>query len=65
MSEHKFKIRQVVEYFPPRRLYAPRGAYYVTAELPARLGEFEYRIKHPREQRERVARERDLSEPWL
>jgi hypothetical protein len=65
MNEHKFKLRQVVEYYPPRGLHAPRGAYHVTAELPVRLDEFEYRIKHPREQRERVARERNLGEPWL
>jgi hypothetical protein len=42
-------------------MYAPRGVYQVTAELPVRAGEFEYRIKHPREQCERVAAESDLA----
>jgi hypothetical protein len=45
-------------------MYAPRGAYQVTAELPVRAGEFEYRIKHPREDYERVAAESDLNELW-
>jgi hypothetical protein len=62
MNEHKFKIGQTVEYYPPRGLYAPKGAYHVTAELPVRYGEFEYRIKHPREEYERVAVESDLDE---
>jgi hypothetical protein len=62
MSERKFKVRQGVEYHPPRGLYAPGGGYMVTAELPVRFGEFEYRIKHPREEHERVASESDLSE---
>jgi hypothetical protein len=43
-------------------MYAPRGAYHVTAELPVRAGEFEYRIKHPHEQHERVAAESNLNE---
>ena len=64
MREHKFTVGQAVAYFPPRGLFAPRGAYHVTAELPLRSGEFEYRIKHPCEQHERVAPERDLSELW-
>jgi hypothetical protein len=29
-----------------------------------RYGEFEYRIKHPREEYQRVAAESDLSELW-
>jgi hypothetical protein len=48
MSAHKFKVGDAVEYRPPRGLYAPPGPYHVTAALPVRLGEFEYRIKHPR-----------------
>jgi len=57
VSEHKFKVGQAVEYHPPRGLFAPRGPYIVTAALPARANEFEYRIKHPHEQHERVAAE--------
>jgi hypothetical protein len=64
MSEHRFKVGQTVEYYPPVRNYAPRGAYQVTAELPIRAGEFEYRIKHPREDYERVAAESNLNELW-
>jgi hypothetical protein len=64
MSEHRFKVGQTVEYYPPPRMYAPRGPYHVTAELPVRAGEFEYRIKHPREDHERVAAESDLNELW-
>ena len=60
MNEHKFKVGQAVEFSPPRGLYAATGAYHVTAELPVRYGEFEYRIKHPREAYERVAAERNL-----
>ena len=62
MNEHRFKVGQSVEYYPPRSLYAPRGAYQVTAELPVSDGEFGYRIKHPRELYERVATESALNE---
>ena len=61
MNDHRFRVGQAVEYCPPRSMYAPRGVYHVTAELPVRAGEFEYRIKHPREQCERVAAESDLA----
>ena len=60
MNEHKFKVGQAVEYRPPRGLYAPRGTYIVTAALPARYGEFEYRIRNIGEDYERVAMEGDL-----
>jgi hypothetical protein len=64
MHEHKFWAGQAVVYFPPGNMYAARGAYEVTAELPFRAGEFHYRIKHPLEQYERVAAESDLSVLW-
>jgi len=64
MNDHRFKVGQAVEYYPPHRKYAPRGAYHVTAELPLHGGEFEYRIKHLRENYERVAAESDLNELW-
>ena len=64
MNDHRFRVGQAVEYYPPRSMYAPRGGYHVTAELPFRAGEFEYRIKHPREQCERVVAESDLSDLW-
>ena len=42
--------------------YAPPGLYVVTAKLPERDGEFEYRIKHTSELHERIAKESDLHE---
>ena len=56
---HKFNLGQAVEYHP-RRLYAPRGVYVVTAKLPERDGEFEYHIKHISEPHKRLARESEL-----
>jgi hypothetical protein len=50
---HKFN-------FPPPGLYAPIAGYVVTAALPERNDEFEYRIKHPNEAHERIARESEL-----
>jgi hypothetical protein len=61
INEHRFKVGQVVQYYPPRGIYAHTGAYHVTAELPSRAGEFEYRIRHPREAYERVAAESALT----
>ena len=40
---------------------AARGAYEVTAQLPERDGQFEYRIKSRGEPHERVVKESDLS----
>jgi hypothetical protein len=57
---HKFYLGQQVQYYPPRGMYAPRGAYVVTAKLPERDGEFEYRIRNMNEQHERMARESEL-----
>jgi hypothetical protein len=46
MSEHKFRVRQTVRFYPSERgTSAPRGAYIVTTELPERDGEFQYRIR--------------------
>jgi len=61
IDEHKFKIGQEVEYYAPRGMHVPNGAYHVTAELPFRSGEFEYRIKHPGEAFQRVAKESALT----
>ncbi len=57
---HKFHLGQAVEYYVPRGIDAPRGAYIVTAKLPERDGQFEYRIRSPNEQHERMARESEL-----
>jgi len=64
MRAPKFSVGQAVVYFPPRGLSAQRGAYRVTAELPLRSRQFEYRIKHQFEEHDRVATESDLSVLW-
>ncbi len=43
MLTHKFKIGQRVSYRPARDAFP--GSYTVTALLPARVGEFKYRIR--------------------
>ena len=64
MHAPKFSIGQAVGYFPPRGVSAQRCAYRVTAELPLRSGQFEYRIKHQFEDYDRVAPESDLTMLW-
>ena len=61
MPTHKFHLGQLVEFNPPRGIYAPRGPYVVTAKLPERDGAFEYRIRGASEEHERIAREKELS----
>jgi hypothetical protein len=56
----KFHLGQVVEYHVPRGIDAPRGTYIVTAKLPERDGEFEYRIRSVIEEHERMVRESGL-----
>jgi putative pyrimidine permease RutG len=46
--------------FIGRGTYAPEGAFVVTALLPARNDDFEYRIRHPDEAHDRVVCESDL-----
>lgn len=57
---HKFHLGQLVEYHVPRGIDAPRGTYIVTAKLPERDGEFEYRIRSALEEHERMVRESEL-----
>ena len=57
---HKFHLGQTVTYHPRQGTWAPRGAYVVTAKLPERNGEFEYRIRSAIEENERMARESEL-----
>jgi hypothetical protein len=63
MTEHIFQVGQMVAYRVARWLDAPEGLYIVTAQLPVRNGEREYRIKHSTEPFERSAPEKDLSLP--
>ena len=66
VSEHKFKIGQLV-YFHPRgalrrQLDAVPGPYQITKRLPAAEdGEFQYEIRNTLEEYNRVARESDLT----
>ena len=60
---HIFKIGDAVDYQAPGGIFAPGGVYVVTAQLPERDGNFEYRIRHCGESHERLAREGDLSIP--
>jgi hypothetical protein len=60
---HKFKIGDVIKYRPSHRdLRTPSSECVITALLPERDGQFEYRIKHPGEDFERVVVERELLE---
>jgi hypothetical protein len=61
MPTHKFHLGQVVEFNPPRGVYAPMGPYVVTAKLPGLDGVFEYRVRHTSEQHDRAALENELS----
>jgi hypothetical protein len=57
---HKFHLRQTVEYHPRVGTRAPRGPDVVTAKLPERDGEFEYRIRSALEEHERMVRKSEL-----
>jgi hypothetical protein len=58
MPDHKFKIGQTV--YLEGSWAGPRGEYTVTARLPDRNGEFEYRIKSVNEPHERAVLESQL-----
>jgi hypothetical protein len=55
---HKFHLGQMVTYESPNGTWAPRGEFVVTAQLPERDGEFEYRIRSAMEQHDRMVSER-------
>jgi hypothetical protein len=57
VSNHKFKIGQLVDYLNHE---AARGVYQVTRQLPAEGGAFQYRIKNINEPHERTAKEHEL-----
>ena len=66
MTEHKFKIGQLV-YFHPKAALRPQldvvpGPYQITKRLPAAGdGEFQYEIRNNLEEYNRVARESELT----
>jgi hypothetical protein len=64
MTEHKFKIGQVVYFHHKKsRLVsdAPPGPYQIIRRLPAMEGEFQYLIRSAHESHERVAGESELT----
>ena len=58
---HKFHVGESVIVRPAISRNVPGRVYEVTKQLPHDGGEFEYRIKSPNEQHERVVRENELS----
>ena len=61
MTDHAFKVGQLVDYRPKLFSGAARGAYEVAQQMPMEEGEFRYRIRSQHEDHERVARESELS----
>jgi hypothetical protein len=59
MSDHKFKIGQVVNYKP--RLGSGAGVYQIAQLLPAAGDEQQYRIKSDTESHLRAAKESELT----
>ena len=60
MAEHKFKIGQVVYFYPEKSRLpsnAPSGPYQIIKRRPAIDGEFQYVIRSAHEDHERVVRE--------
>jgi hypothetical protein len=60
MPTHKFQIGASVFVNPSVGLNIPGGAYIVTAKLPERDGELEYRVRSADEPYERVMRENQM-----
>jgi hypothetical protein len=61
MTEHKFKIGQLVYFQPGSRAHARPGPYQIVRRLPESEGEFHYVISSTYEDHERVARESELT----
>ena len=62
MSQHKFRVGQLVDYSPGRLgMFTSAKQYKVLRLLPAEGGDLLYRIKSIGEAFERVAKERELT----
>ena len=62
MTQHKFKVGQIVDYSPNRMsMTSSSRGYEIKRLLPREGMELLYRIKSPTESFERVAKEQDLS----
>jgi hypothetical protein len=60
MSEHKFKIGQVVDARAFDRGVIPPGRYEVTRHLPPEGSDNQYRVKSVRDGHERIVRESEM-----
>lgn len=62
MPEHKFRVDQVVEFFPDRGVdHRAKGQYTIVLLLPMDGNTPQYRIKNTADGRERMVREHELS----
>jgi hypothetical protein len=61
MTEHKFKIGQLVHFQPGWPGHGQAGHYQIVRRLPESEGEFHYVIRSTHEDHERVAGESELS----
>jgi hypothetical protein len=61
MAEYKFKIGETVYFHPKLPIDASRGAYQIIRRLRTAEGEFQYVIRSVNEDRQRVAKENELS----
>jgi hypothetical protein len=59
MVEHKFKIGEIVNFYPKPPNDAPWGACQIIRRLPAAEGEFQYVIRSVYEDDQRVAKENE------
>jgi hypothetical protein len=61
MSQHKFKVGQIVDYHANHLgMPASLKAYTIVRQLPSDGADLQYRIKSVGETFERIAKERDL-----
>jgi hypothetical protein len=64
MTEHKFKIGQLVHYYPKSvgraSIDLASGLYQIIRRLSSTSGEPQYEIRNTLEQHDRVARESEL-----
>ena len=69
MTQHKFKIGQIVEFLPnrldPLSRNVPRGNYAIERLLPGDTGNLQYRVKHTVDGHQRVLAESELGQPAI
>jgi hypothetical protein len=61
MPSHKFHVDESVTLVPAISRNVPGGVYQVIKQLPHNGREFEYHIKSPREDHQRIAGESELT----